>query len=94
MFVREFTLQELLAQGNPLPKLEEMIDFELFRNILEPVFELADRKIDAGQKPLELAFFSTLRCRNGQWQFFHVQGTVPTATLRLELHAAGAPNQG
>ena len=38
LFDKENTLQELLENGNPLPKLKEIIDFERFRDILEPVF--------------------------------------------------------
>ena len=38
LFDKENTLQELLENGSPLPKLKEIIDFEQFRNILEPVF--------------------------------------------------------
>ena len=30
MFDKENTLQELLENGNPLPKLKEIIDFEQF----------------------------------------------------------------
>ena len=56
MFDQEFTLQELLAQGNPLPALREMIDFEQFRDILEPVFEKTDRKSNAGRPPFDPVF--------------------------------------
>lgn len=44
LFDKENTLQELLENGNPLPKLKEIIDFEQFRNILEPVFENRGRR--------------------------------------------------
>ena len=41
LFDKESTLQELLENGNPLPKLKDIIDYEQFRSILEPVFENA-----------------------------------------------------
>lgn len=47
LFDKENTLQELLENGNPLPKLKEIIDFEQFRNILEPVW------LDAGYAGME-----------------------------------------
>ena len=47
LFDKENTLRELLENGNPLPKLKEIIDFEQFRNILEPVW------LDAGYAGME-----------------------------------------
>ena len=38
IFDRENTLHDLLEKGNPLPYLKEAIDFEQFRDLLEPVF--------------------------------------------------------
>ena len=52
LFDKESTLLELLENGNPLPKLKEIIDFEQFRGILEPVFDNTRRKSNAGRKPL------------------------------------------
>ena len=49
LFDKENTLQELLKSGNPLPKLKEIIDFERFRDILEPEFENTERKNNAGR---------------------------------------------
>ncbi|MCR5065137.1 MAG: hypothetical protein K6A67_05135 [Bacteroidales bacterium] len=51
LFDKENTLQELLENGNPLPKLKEIIDFEQFRNILEAVIENKGKKSNAGRKP-------------------------------------------
>ena len=34
LFDKENTLQELLENGNPLPKLKEIIDFEQFRDFI------------------------------------------------------------
>ena len=56
LFDKENTLQELLESGNPLPKLKEIIDFERFRNILEPVFENKEKKSNAGRKPIDPVF--------------------------------------
>lgn len=56
LFDKENTLQELLENGNPLPKLKEIIDFEQFRNILEPVFENKGKKSNAGRKPIDPVF--------------------------------------
>ena len=38
MFDQEFTLEALSGMGNPLSALKEVLDFEQFRPILEPVF--------------------------------------------------------
>ena len=56
LFDKENTLQELLKSGNLLPKLKEIIDFERFRDILEPVFENTERKNNAGRKPIDPVF--------------------------------------
>ena len=56
LFDKENTLQELLENGNPLPKLKEIIDFEQFRDILEPVFENTGKKSNAGRKPIDPVF--------------------------------------
>lgn len=56
LFDKENTLQELLENSNPLPKLKEIIDFEQFRSILEPVFENAGKKSNAGRKPFDPVF--------------------------------------
>ena len=56
LFDKENTLQELLENGNPLPKLKEIIDFEQFRDILEPVFDNTKKKSNAGRKPFDPVF--------------------------------------
>ena len=56
LFDKEDTLQELLKNGNPLPKLKEIIDFEQFRSVLEPVFENTGKKSNAGRKPFDPVF--------------------------------------
>ena len=45
-----------LENGNPLPKLKEITDFERFRDILEPVFENTGKKSNAGRKPIDPVF--------------------------------------
>ena len=56
LFDKENTLQELLENGNSPPKLKEIIDFEQFRDILEPVFDNTRRKSNAGRKPFDPVF--------------------------------------
>ena len=56
LFDKEDTLQELLKNGNPLPKLKEIIDFEQFRSVLESVFENTGKKSNAGRKPFDPVF--------------------------------------
>lgn len=60
LFDKEDTLQELLKNGNPLPKLKEIIDFEQFRSVLEPVFENTGKKSNAGRKPFDPVFMFKL----------------------------------
>lgn len=42
--------------GNPLEKLAELVDFEVFRPTLEEVLVNNDRKSNAGRKPLDPVF--------------------------------------
>lgn len=42
--------------GNPLSKLKEILDFEQFRPILEPVFVKTNRKSNAGRKGFDPVF--------------------------------------
>lgn len=46
----------LSTLGNPLKKLEEYIDFEMFRPLLEEALYKKDRKSNAGRKPLDPVF--------------------------------------
>ena len=46
----------MLEDGNLLPKLKEIIDFEQFRDILEPVFENTEKRSNAGRKQIDPAF--------------------------------------
>ena len=56
MFDHEFTLEALSAMGNPLPRLKEILDFEQFRPILEPVFAKEGRKSNAGRRGMDPVF--------------------------------------
>ena len=56
LFDKEFTLEELSSMGNPLPRLKEILDFEQFRPILEPVFSKEDRKSNAGRPGMDPVF--------------------------------------
>ena len=53
LFEHEMTLESLEKMGNPLEILKELLDFEQFRPILEPVFENVNRKSNAGRKPID-----------------------------------------
>ena len=66
LFDKENTLQELLENGNPLPKLKEIMDFKHFRSTLEPVYKNAVKKRNAGRKPLEPSMSSD--SWNKQWE--------------------------
>ena len=41
------------GMGNPLEQVQEMIDFEMFRPMLEKVLENKNRKNNAGRKPFD-----------------------------------------
>lgn len=53
MFEQEFTLESLERMVNPLTVLKEILDFEQFRPILEPVFAKSVRKSNAGRRPID-----------------------------------------
>ena len=53
LFEQEMTLESLEKMGNPLDILRDLLDFERFRPILERVFEKANRKSNAGRKPID-----------------------------------------
>ena len=48
LFEKEETLTTLSALGNPLERLEQYIDFEMFRPMLEEALYKKDRKSNAG----------------------------------------------
>ena len=53
MFDLEFRLQELDKGGDPLPKLNETIDWDLFRPTLESI-RARERKSNAGRPPFDV----------------------------------------
>lgn len=75
LFDKENTLQELLENGNPLPKLKEIIDFEQFRIVLEPVFENTGKKSNAGRKPFDPVF-----------KLLFLQGLYGMSDPQIEYH--------
>ena len=56
LFEKEETLTNLSALGNPLERLEQYIDFEMFRPMLEEALYKKDRKSNAGRKPIDPVF--------------------------------------
>jgi len=53
LFETETTMMSLSALGNPLEKLAEVVDFEMFRATLEEALYNTKRKRNAGRKPLD-----------------------------------------
>lgn len=53
LFETETTMMSLSALGNPLEKLAEVVDFEMFRTTLEEALYSTKRKNNAGRKPLD-----------------------------------------
>ena len=54
LFDTEATSSKLSKLGNPLEKLHKVIDFEIFRSILETYMLKQDRKSHAGNKPYDV----------------------------------------
>ena len=54
LFDAQNTKENLSALGNPLERLSQVIDFEMFRNTLEDVFENKSKKNNAGAKPYDV----------------------------------------
>lgn len=54
LFDEEFTIQKLSRIGNPLEKISEVIEFEMFRNLLESTLLNTDKKSNAGAKPYDV----------------------------------------
>ena len=52
MFENARTLEALSKQGNPLAFISKMIDFEMFRPILESKLQTTERKSNTGRKPV------------------------------------------
>lgn len=54
LFDEQFTIERLSAIGNPLEKISNIIDFELFRNTLESKLLNTEKKNNAGAKPFDV----------------------------------------
>ena len=54
LFDKEATTSKLSKLGNPLEKLHKVIDFEMFRPILESHMLNLDKKTNAGNKPYDV----------------------------------------
>ena len=53
LFEKAQTLEALSKQGNPLEFISEIVDFEMFRPILESKLQTTERKSNAGRRPAE-----------------------------------------
>lgn len=56
LFDSEFTLNSLSEIGNPLEKIANVIDFEMFRPLLEEKLLNRAKKNNAGAKPFDVVF--------------------------------------
>ena len=54
LFDAQTTKENLSELGNPLERLSQVIDFEMFRGALEDVFENRSKKNNAGAKPYDV----------------------------------------
>jgi len=54
LFDEEFTMQKLSSIGNPLEKINNVIDFDMFRELLESKLLNTDKKSNAGAKPYDI----------------------------------------
>ena len=53
LYERTQTLEALSKQGNPLEFIYKMIDFKMFRPILESKLQTFERKSNAGRRPID-----------------------------------------
>lgn len=54
LFEEEFTVEALSRMGNPLERLSSLVDFEMFRQILEDVLLTKECKTPAGRRPIDV----------------------------------------
>ena len=54
LFEEEFTIEALSQMGNPLERLSSLVDFEMFRPVLEEVLLPKECKTPAGHKPIDV----------------------------------------
>ena len=53
LFETAQTLESLSKQGNPLEFVSRIVDFEMFRSIIESKLQTAERKSNAGRHPID-----------------------------------------
>ena len=53
LFENAQALEALSKQGNPLEFISKMIDFEMFRTILESKLQTSELKSNAGRRPID-----------------------------------------
>ena len=53
LFENAQTLESLSKQGNPLEFISRIVDFEMFRSILENTLQTTERKSNAGRRPID-----------------------------------------
>ena len=54
LFEEEFTVEALSLMGNPLERLSKLVDFEMFRPLLEDALLTKECKSPAGRKPIDV----------------------------------------
>lgn len=54
LFDEHFSIEKLSEIGNPLDKISNVIDFEIFRDLLESKLLNTDKKSNAGAKPFDV----------------------------------------
>jgi len=54
LFDEQETIQKLSAIGNPLERISQVLDFEVFRNSLESKLLNTNKKNNAGAKPYDV----------------------------------------
>ena len=54
LFEEEFTIEALSAMDNPQEVLSKLVDFEMFRPILEEVLLTKECKTPVGRKPIDI----------------------------------------
>lgn len=54
LFDEQENIEKLSIIGNPLERVEEVVDFEMFRNVLEDALLNKEKKNNAGAKPFDV----------------------------------------
>jgi len=54
LFDEEFTIQKLSKIGNPLEKISDVVDFEMFRELLKSKLLNTEKKSNTGAKPYDV----------------------------------------